>query len=213
MQIFGIILAGGQGSRMQDGGADKALLSLAGRPLLAHAIARLAPQTAGLALSANGDPARFRGFDVPVLADTVPGYPGPLAGILAGLDWAVAQHASGRGAMAVVSVAVDTPFFPHDLVARLAAFPQGALAASATGLHPTFALWPVSLRAALRAALAAGQRKVSAFAAAQGMARVEFAGAPRECGPHPIPGPDPFFNINTAADLEQATLFLLQARA
>ena len=208
MQIFGIILAGGQGSRMQDGGADKALLSLAGRPLLAHAIARLAPQTAGLALSANGDPARFRGFDVPVLADTVPGYPGPLAGILAGLDWAVA-----KGAGAVVSVAVDTPFFAHDLVARLAAFPQGALAASATGLHPTFALWPVSLRAALHAALAAGQRKVSAFAAAQGMARVEFAGAPRECGPQPIPGPDPFFNINTAADLEQATLFLLQARA
>lgn len=184
MRIFGIILAGGQGSRM--GGADKALLMLAGQPLIGHAVRRLQPQVAALAISANGDPDRFAGFDLRVIADLVP-LQGPLAGVLAGLDWA-----AERGADGVVSVAVDTPFFPFDLVARLAALPGGAMAAGSTGLHPTFALWPVALRRPLALALAAGERRLAAFADAQGLGRVTF------------PGPDRFFNINHPADLLQA---------
>jgi molybdenum cofactor guanylyltransferase len=189
---LGVILAGGLASRM--GGGDKALLDLGGRPLLAHVIARLAPQVDGLALSANGDPARFSGFGLPVIADPVPGYPGPLAGILAGLDWAARE-----GAEHIVTAAADTPFLPADLVARLIAAARAghepiALAATASGLHPTFGLWPVSLRDDLRLALEAGTRKVAAWAEGQGAARAAFSDLPS----------DPFFNINTPDDLARA---------
>ena len=112
--VPGVILAGGLATRM--GGGDKCLLELASRPLLAHVIERLAPQAGPLALNANGDPARFAPFGLPVLPDSVPGFPGPLAGVLAGLDWAQAL-----GAAQIVTVAADTPFFPTDLVARLQA--------------------------------------------------------------------------------------------
>ncbi|MFO1106316.1 MAG: molybdenum cofactor guanylyltransferase MobA [Amaricoccus sp.] len=190
--LAGILLAGGRAERF--GGIDKGLVALAGRPLLAHAIARLRPQVAALALNANGDPTRFAAFGLPVIPDPVPDQPGPLAGILAGLDWAAA-----RGLPAAVTVACDTPFFPRDLVARLApaAGPGCAIAASRDtdgGLqpHPTFGLWPVSLRAPLRAALAAGERRVRAFAESQGGATVPFA------------DPDGFFNINRPADLDAA---------
>ena len=111
-QPLGVILAGGLATRM--GGGDKGLLALGDRPLLAHVIDRLAPQVAGLALNANGDPARFAGFGLPVLGDSIAGFPGPLAGVLAGLDWA-----AGQGTECIVTAAADTPFFPRDLVARL----------------------------------------------------------------------------------------------
>jgi molybdenum cofactor guanylyltransferase len=189
---LGVILAGGQATRM--GGGDKALLDLGGAPMLAQVIRRLAPQVAGLALNANGDPARFAGFGLPVLADTLPGFAGPLAGVLAGLDWAARE-----GASHIVTAAADTPFLPADLVAVLAAAAtQGgtpiALAATASGLHPTFGLWPVALRADLRRALDAGTRKVGAWALEQGAARARFDDTPH----------DPFFNVNTPEDLALA---------
>jgi molybdopterin-guanine dinucleotide biosynthesis protein A len=191
----GVILAGGLSRRM--GGGDKCLLALDGRPLLAHVIDRLAPQVSRLALNANGDPARFAGFGLPVLADGVAGFPGPLAGVLAGLDWAAAE-----GAACIVTAAADTPFFPADLVARLqAAAGASGLALAATpdpvrGLsrHPTFGLWPVALREDLRAALHGGLRKVVLWTDAHGAGTALF-----DAGP-----PDPFFNVNTAEDLAQA---------
>ena len=190
-----VILAGGRGTRMD--GADKALLPLAGRPMIAHLIDRLAPQCAPLGINAGGEAGRFAFTDLPVLSDSVAGQPGPLAGILAALDWAAAS-----GADAVVTAAVDTPFPPADLVDRLrqAARPTGlAIAASPdnTGRmrrHPTFGLWPVRLRGPLRAALKAGERKVVLWAEAQGATVAEFAATPF----------DPFFNINTPEDLARA---------
>ncbi|MCR8724921.1 molybdenum cofactor guanylyltransferase MobA [Frigidibacter sp. ROC022] len=192
-QPFGLILAGGRGSRM--GGADKAFLTLGGSSLLARVIDRFAPQVDRLALSANGDPARFSGFGLPVLPDPVPGFPGPLAGLLAGLDWA-----AGAGAETLVTVATDTPFLPPDLVPRLLLAGDGgpALAATPGGLHPTFALWPVTLAGALRDRLAAGHRRLSDFAAAHGAATASFPDQPF----------DPFLNINTAEDLARAEAML-----
>lgn len=191
-QPFGVILAGGLATRM--GGGDKALLGLGGQSLLTHVAARLEPQVAALALNANGDPARFAAARLPVLSDPVADYPGPLAGVLAGLDWAAAQ-----GGDTVVSAACDTPFFPCDLVPQLLLAAEGmaaplALAESGGRLHPVFGLWPVSLRGALREALARGERKVLRFAEAHGARVARF----------PVLGTDPFFNINTPADLAAA---------
>jgi molybdopterin-guanine dinucleotide biosynthesis protein A len=190
-----MILAGGLASRM--GGGDKGLLPLCGRRLIDHVIDRLAPQVAALALNANDDPARFAALGLPVIPDPVPDRQGPLAGLLAGLDWA-----DGLGAAAMVSVPADTPFLPRDLVARLqaAAGPEGlAIAASpdAKGrlrAHPVCGLWPVALRPQLRAALAAGERRVGPWAETQGARLARF-----DAGP-----PDPFFNVNTPADLAAA---------
>lgn len=182
MAVAGVILAGGRATRM--GGGDKALLDLGGRPMLAHVIARLAPQVGVLALNANGEAGRFAAFGLPVIADTLPGFAGPLAGVLAALDWAV-----GAGAEAVVSVAGDTPFFPEDLVARLSAAGPFALAESETGLEPTFGLWPVALAGDLRRALAGGERRVGRWAEAAGATRVRFS------------EPGAFFNVNTPDDL------------
>ena len=197
-QPLGVILAGGLATRM--GGGDKALLALGGRPLLSRVIDRLAPQVADLALNANGTADRFARFRLPVLPDPVTDHPGPLAGVLAGLDWAAAQ-----GADSIVTAAADTPFFPEDLVPRLLLAAEGmempmALAATwdaAVGerLQPTFGLWPVALRDDLRTTLAAGNRKVRAWAERHG-ARV---------APFPVTGAfDPFFNINTPDDLARA---------
>ena len=182
-----VVLAGGRGSRM--GGADKALLPLAGRPLLAHVLARLA-HDGPRAISANGDPARFAAFGLPVLADTRPDFPGPLAGILAAMAWSPTPD--------VVTVPVDAPFLPPDLVARLCAG-RGraaiAMAASAGRTHPVAALWPTWLRAELAAALDAGQGQVRAFAMRFGVATVDF----------PTDARDPFVNLNTPADLAAAS--------
>lgn len=200
----GVILAGGLATRM--GGGDKGLLELGGQTLLARVMGRLAPQVDGMALNANGDAARFAGVGLPVIADTVDGFPGPLAGVLAGLDWA-----AGRGAEAIVTVAVDTPLFPADLVTRLTAIAEGqvhplVLAAtkgevhtrskSRSGLirHPTFGLWPVALRDDLRAALEGGLKKVVLWTDRHGGRECLFPSDPF----------DPFFNVNTPEDLARA---------
>lgn len=177
MRIFGVILAGGSGRRM--GGVDKALLQFGGQTLVAQAIARLHPQVERLAISYNGTSSRF---DFPILADAIP--MGPLAGILAALDWA-------EGADAVVSVAVDTPYFPCDLVPRLHLAGDGGLAvARAERVHPTFGLWPTPLRGALAAFLASGVNpKVMDFCTVQGAAFADF------------PDESAFANINTPQDL------------
>jgi molybdopterin-guanine dinucleotide biosynthesis protein A len=197
--IAGIILAGGLSRRM--GGGDKPLGMLAGRPLLERVIARLGPQVGALALNANGDAGRFSDFGLPVVADTVAGFAGPLAGVLAGLEWAAANIAVSR----VVTVAGDTPFFPDDLVDRLAAAAAGrpeavAVAASRGRWHPTFALWPVGLAAGLRHALIdRNERRVAAFIEQHDHVEVDFA--VRETAGLAY---DPFFNINTREDLAEA---------
>lgn len=191
----GVILAGGRATRM--GGGDKGLRLLAGRPILTHVIERLSAQCAPLAINANGDPARFAAYGLPILPDSLPDHPGPLAGVLAGLDWA-----ASFGAPAIVTAAADTPFFPNGLAARLrkAAGPSGlALAASpdASGKlwqHPTFGLWPVALRDDLRQALLDGLRKIVLWTDRHGAGIAEFPGAPF----------DPFFNVNTPEDLAEA---------
>jgi molybdopterin-guanine dinucleotide biosynthesis protein A len=194
---LGLILAGGRATRM--GGGDKGLLRLGGRTLLERVVDRLSPQVEGLALNANGDPGRFARFGLPVLADPLPGFPGPLAGVLAGLDWAAAQ-----GADDVVSVAADTPFFPPDLVPRLlmardgAAVPIALAATPGPERHPTFGLWPVALRDDLRAALEGGLRKVVTWTDRHGAASAVF----------PVGGYDPFFNVNTPEDLAKAEAML-----
>jgi molybdopterin-guanine dinucleotide biosynthesis protein A len=197
---LGVVLAGGLARRM--GGGDKPLRELGGRPLLAHVLERLATQVARLVLNANGDPARFAGFGLPVVPDGLPNHPGPLAGILAGLDWA-AEHAPGCAW--IVSVPGDSPFIPADLVARLhaacaAAGVPLACARSAGQAHPPVGLWPVELRGDLRAALLAGERKIDRWTARHGVAHAEW-----EAGPV-----DPFFNANTPEELAEAAR-LLQA--
>ena len=187
--IYGIILAGGAGRRM--GGADKALLPLSGRPLIAHVIDRFAPQVAGLAISANGDPARFAGFGLPVLADEEP--LGPLSGILAGL-----RQAATRGATALVSVPCDSPFLPGDLVPQLClaaeAAPSGLALVQAGGRDQGgFGLGAGGLTGALWAFLASGAKpKITDFAALHGAARAVYAGDAA------------FRNLNTPADLAAA---------
>jgi len=192
MRIFGVILAGGTGRRM--GGADKAALLLGAQPLLARVIERIGPQVDRLAVSANGDPARLAPYRLPVLSDALP--QGPLSGVLAALDWAAPQ-----GATAVVSVAVDTPFFPGDLVAQLLlaaeGSPSGAAVADSGGrAHPTFALWPVALRHDMRGALARGEAKVMAFAQRHQAALARFS------------DDRAFVNINTPDDLAAAEALL-----
>lgn len=186
MDIPAVVLAGGRSTRM---GADKAFVTLGGQPLVAHVAARLGAQTGPLAINSNARAARFADLGLPVLADGVAGWPGPLAGVLAAMDWA-----ASLGAARVVTVAVDLPFFPPDLVARLAEAPGGAMAASGGRVHPVCAFWPVEWRAALRAALAEGERRVRVFAEARGAIRVEWeAGAA-----------DPFQNVNTPDDVFEA---------
>lgn len=191
-QPYGVILAGGQARRM--GGGDKGLLKLQGVTLLGRVIARLEPQVAGLCLNANGDAARFSAFGLPVVADEVDGFAGPLAGVLAGMDWA-----ASKGGEHIVTAAADTPFFPGDLVPQLqmAAEDQGkpiALARTDNGRHPTFGLWPVALRDDLRAALRDGVRKVVQWTDSHGTAMADF----------PTARFDPFFNVNTPEDLARA---------
>lgn len=192
---LGLLLAGGLARRM--GGGDKPLRTIAGRTILAHVIERLQPQCDGLLLNANGDPVRFAEYGLPVVADSVPDFAGPLAGILAGLDWLAANR---PGAQWLVSVAADTPFIPRDLVERLhqareAAKVPLACAASGGWTHPVIGLWPVSLRADLRRALTVeDERKIDRWAARHGVAQVEW----------PVTPVDPFFNANRPDDLAEA---------
>ncbi len=193
--IPGVLLAGGRAQRM--GGGDKPLRMVDGRTILERVIARLAPQCSRLILNANGDPARFAGNGLPVVPDGVAGFPGPLAGILAGLDWVAAHMPEARW---MLSAAGDCPFLPRDLVARLAtarAAEQAKLALAASGgqIHPVIGLWPVGLREDLRHALVAEDiRKVTRFTARYKVATVSWPTVPL----------DPFFNANTAVDLAEA---------
>ncbi|WP_220748522.1 MULTISPECIES: molybdenum cofactor guanylyltransferase MobA [Jannaschia] len=194
IQPHGVILAGGLARRM--GGGDKGRLMIGGQPLIARVIDRLAPQVDAMALNANGDAARWDDLALPVLPDTVRDHPGPLAGVLAGLDWAAEM-----GCPHIVTAAADTPFLPPDLVPCLlaAAGPSGlALAATRqdgqTWPQPTFGLWPTALRDDLRAALGQGVRKVLHWTDRHGAGLAIFPTEPL----------DPFFNVNTPEDLARA---------
>lgn len=198
-QIAGVILAGGQATRM--GGQDKGMMQLAGVPLIDRVIARLKPQCTTLAISANGDLSRFADFGYPVFSDGTEDSQGPLAGVLAGLDWA-----ARTGFEAIVTVATDTPFFPPDLVARLHAgsSPEGfgmavTEAEERRFWHPTFALWPVALRHDLREALRHNQRRMRQFAESKDVVPVMFENSAAQ---------DVFFNINTPEDLARAEVML-----
>jgi molybdopterin-guanine dinucleotide biosynthesis protein A len=199
--VLGLLLAGGLSRRM--GGGDKALRLLAGRILLDRVIDRVGPQVAGLVLNANGDPGRFARFGLPVVADSVPDFAGPLAGILAGLDWAAVNRPDCPD---IVSVPTDAPFLPRDLVARLLREREEegadlACAASRGRPHPVVGLWPVRLRESLRrAVIAEGVRKVDVWTARHRLKTVEF--------PEERPGLDPFFNANRPDDLERAATLL-----
>jgi molybdopterin-guanine dinucleotide biosynthesis protein A len=199
VKAVGLLLAGGQSRRM--GGGDKTLRLLGGLSLLDRVVARLRPQVEALVLNANGDPARFAGFGLPVVADSVPDFAGPLAGVLAGLDWAAANRPD---CPYVASVATDAPFLPADLVARLGrglaeAGADLACAASGGRDHPVFGLWPVRLKEDLRRALVAdGIRKVDLFTARHKLVAVSFAERPV----------DPFFNANRPEDFAAAAALI-----
>jgi molybdenum cofactor guanylyltransferase len=194
-KIPGVLLAGGLARRM--GGGDKPMRTIKGRTILERVIARLKPQCDGLILNANGDPARFAAFGLPVIADGVSDFPGPLAGILAGLDWAAAYRPEVKW---ILSAAADCPFLPRDLVARLDAARemQGvelAVAASGGQSHPVIGLWNVQLREDLRHALVQQDiRKIDRWTARYPLATVTWPTAPL----------DPFFNANTVDDLAEA---------
>ena len=199
MKAVGLLLAGGLSRRM--GGGDKSLRLLGGVSLLNRVIERLRPQVEALVLNANGDPARFAGFGLPVVGDSVPDFAGPLAGVLAGLDWSALYRPD---CPFVVSVATDAPFLPKDLVTRFAVAVEAAqadlaCAASDGQAHPVIGLWPVRLRGELRHALVGeGIRKVDVWTARYRLATVPFAS-------YPV---DPFFNANRPEDLDAAATLL-----
>ncbi|MCW5771841.1 MAG: molybdenum cofactor guanylyltransferase MobA [Rhodospirillaceae bacterium] len=199
MSTVGLLLAGGLARRM--GGGDKPLRLLGGRPMLAHIVERARPQVAELVLNANGDPDRFAAFGLPVTADVVEGFAGPLAGVLTGMEWAAAHRPEAEW---LATFATDAPFFPRDLVARLhrAVVEAGADMACARSDgrdHPVFALWPVRLRTELRRAMVEeGIRKVDAWTGCYRLAVAEFSAVPF----------DPFFNANRPDDLAEAERLL-----
>jgi molybdopterin-guanine dinucleotide biosynthesis protein A len=200
--VAGLILAGGRSRRM--GGADKPFIELAGRPLIAHVIARAAPQVSRLVIGAAGDAARFAPFGLPVVADAaeagLESFAGPLAGLLAGLDWAAAQPGIGRLAL----FPADLPFLPEDFVSRaMAALGDGeadwACAASDGRRHPVVALWPVGAAGRLRRlVVAGGLRRADCLAGHFRVATIDYAADPL----------DPFFNVNTPGDLAAAERLL-----
>jgi molybdopterin-guanine dinucleotide biosynthesis protein A len=201
--VTGALLAGGRSSRM--GGREKGMLAVAGKPMLAHVIARLAPQVDRMVINANGDPARFAGFRLPVVADVLEGHAGPLAGLHACLAWARSETPEARY---VATVPIDTPFLPADMVARLMAAleeanARAAIAASGGERHLVVGLWDVSLIGDVAEALQQGVRAMHRFAETQGAAVADFPLI------HVADATiDPFFNVNTPADLEKAGALL-----
>jgi molybdenum cofactor guanylyltransferase len=199
----GVLLSGGQSRRM--GGGDKALRDLGGRPMLAHVIERLRPQVGPMVINANGDPTRFAAFGLPVAADTIDGFVGPLAGVLAGMLWAKANAPDARW---IATVSTDAPFLPKNLVARLAdavSNQPNAIAVAQSGgeVHPVIGLWPVAHAIDLERALRDGVRKVLAWTDRHGTVPVDFpfqtiAGS----------SVDPFFNANHPDELEEARRIL-----
>ncbi len=197
--IAGVLLAGGLSRRM--GGGDKSLLDVVGQSMMQHVINRLSPQVGNLAINANGDPSRFQAFGLPVVADTIDGFVGPLAGVLAGMRWAAASSTPPRW---IVTASTDAPFLPLNLVAQL----RGrlgqentpiALAQSGGHLHPVIGLWPVELADDLEAALRDGVRKVLHWTDRHGVAAVEFPFV--DVAGEEV---DPFFNANTPEELDRA---------
>jgi molybdenum cofactor guanylyltransferase len=192
---LGVVLAGGLARRM--GGGDKARIRIAGTSILDRVLGRLAPQCSGVIINANGDPSRFADAGVPVVADGVPDFAGPLAGILAGLDWASANAASRQW---IASVPGDCPFLPKNLLERLhearsAAGAALACASSGKRTHPVVGLWPLHLREDLRRALLGeGVRKIDLWTARHGVAVAQWPDTPI----------DPFFNVNTPDDAASA---------
>jgi molybdopterin-guanine dinucleotide biosynthesis protein A len=195
MRVCGLLLAGGLSRRM--GGGDKTLREVGGKTILDRVVERVRPQVAALVLNANGEPARFAAYGLPVVADSIADFAGPLAGVLAGLDWVAANRPDCE---LVASVPTDAPFLPEDLVARLAAGMAEAgadLACAASGgqAHPVIGLWPVRLREDLRRALVdEGLRKVDVWTGRYRLATVEF----------PVGRIDPFFNANRPEDIAAA---------
>lgn len=197
MRIAGVLLAGGLSRRM--GGGDKSLKVLAGETILRRVIARAKPQVEMLVLNANGDPARFKDYGLPVVADSVPDFAGPLAGVLAGLDWLAAQN---FGVEWMLSVPGDCPFLPDDLVEKLHAARRKmgagvplACARSGEWRHPVVGLWPLALREDLRHALTREDlRKIEVFTTRHGIAVADWPDTPI----------DPFFNVNTPDDAKRA---------
>ena len=198
-QVLGVLLAGGRARRM--GGGDKCLRPLGERTILAQVIERARPQAAALLLNANGDPERFAGFGLPVAADVVLGFAGPLAGVLTGMEWARAQRPDLPW---IATIATDTPFFPRDLVRRMLAAVEAeradlACAASGGRAHPVFGLWPVRLADDLRRAMLEEEiRKVDVWTARHRLVEVDFLTEPI----------DPFFNTNRPEDLAEAERLL-----
>ena len=201
IETFGLVLAGGLARRM--GGGDKALIRIGNQTILQRALVRLIPQVSGIVLNANGDPARFAAFGLPVVADSVPDFAGPLAGILAGLDWVAANRPDIAW---VASVPGDCPFLPRDLVARLhdaRSVENKPLACAHSGdwRHPVVGLWQVTLREDLRHAITAEDlRKIEVWTARHGVALADWPAEPV----------DPFFNVNTPEDVETATKLATQ---
>lgn len=198
-QVVGVLLAGGLSRRM--GGGDKNLLQLGGRPILDHVIERVRPQVSGLILNANGDPARFAEYDLPVVPDVIEGYAGPLAGILTGLEWAAREVPDCQW---LASFPTDAPFLPVDLVDRLLAAIEDegaemACALSGDRTHPPIAIWPVRLRDELRRAMVDEEmRKIDLWTARYSIVHVTFDND----------AIDPFFNINRAENLDEAEQYL-----
>lgn len=198
--VAGVLLAGGLARRM--GGGDKGMRRLGGRPIMERILARVRPQVTTLLVNANGDPARFEGYGLPVMADVVEGFAGPLAGVLTGLEWAAAQASAGT--RFVASFAIDAPFVPLNLVARLRHAVDGegaemACAASGGRTHPVFGLWPLELAGELRRAMTDEEmRKIDRWTARYDLVEVDFPTEPF----------DPFFNINDPGNLAEAERLL-----
>jgi len=204
--VTGVLLAGGQSRRM--GGGDKGLLRLDGKSMLAHVIERLSPQVSAIVLNANGNPERFAELGLPVVADPVAGFVGPLAGVLAGMRWSFAHVPERRF---IVTAAGDAPLLPRDLVARLLAAAgagrQIALARSNGMLHPVIGLWPVALADDLEEALGQGVRKVLDWTDRHSTVGVDFAN--ERIGAREV---DPFFNANTPQEFDDLRVLLAPSR-